>query len=112
MSTFPSTESRSIGSTPDQAAMEIKKYLENLDLKEKQVSEYLKEKEPGKKKLQKKRVKLQKQVEEALEPARQRLLAWDGRMDRKSPEAALYGFFFLALIEETFRDQYPSERWL
>ena len=51
-------------------------------------------------------------MEDALEPARQRLLAWDGRMDRNSPEAALYGFFFLALIEETFRDQYPSERWL
>lgn len=98
--------------TFDQAAFEIKKYLEGLDLKEQEVSTYLQEKEPGKKKAQKKRAELRKQVEESLDPARQRLLAWDGRMDRKSPEAALYGFFFLALIEETFRDQYPSERWL
>jgi penicillin amidase len=33
-------------------------------------------------------------------------------MERQSVGAALSGFFFLALIEETFRDQYPNERWL
>ncbi len=97
--------------TFDLAAVEITKYLQGLELKEKAVSEYLKEKPSGKKKVQKKRAELQKRVEDMAEPARQRLLAWDGRMDRKSPEAALYGLFFLKLIEETFRDQYPVERW-
>ncbi len=96
----------------DLGAVEITKPLAGLDLSPRGVSEYLKRKEPGKKKAQKKQAELAKQVEEALEPARQRLLAWDGRMERKSAEAALCSFFFIALIEETFRDQYPSERWL
>jgi penicillin amidase len=97
--------------TFDLGAVEIRKPLEGLDLAPKAVSEYLKPKEPGKKKAQKKRAELEKQVEELLEPARQRLLDWDGRMDRNSAEAALFGFFFLALVEETFQDQYPYQRW-
>ena len=43
--------------------------------------------------------------------ARERLLAWDFQMRRESPEAALYAFFWMALVEETFRDQYPEKRW-
>jgi len=97
--------------TFDMAAVEIAKALEGIDLGEKEASAWLKEKEPGKEKTRKKRAELARQVEQALEPARARLLAWDGRMERKSPEAALYGYFFLALIEETFRDQYPVDRW-
>jgi penicillin amidase len=95
----------------DQAAREILQYLEGLDLAAPPVSEYLKEKEPLSKKKQKKKVELEAEVEEALEPARELLEAWDGRMEIDSPEAALYGFFFLSLIEETFEDQYPYERW-
>ena len=43
--------------------------------------------------------------------ARERLLSWDFQMRRESPEAALFGFFWMALVEETFRDQYPEKRW-
>jgi penicillin G amidase len=97
--------------TYDLAAIEIRKHLEGLDLTLKETSEYLKEKEPLGKKDRRKRAETEKRVAELLEPARERLLAWDGKMDRKSGAAAIYGFFFLELIEETFRDQYPAERW-
>jgi penicillin amidase len=43
--------------------------------------------------------------------ARERLLAWDFQMRRESPEAALYAFFWMALVEETLRDQYPESSW-
>ncbi len=48
---------------------------------------------------------------EAMNAARERLLSWDFQMRRESPEAALYAFFWMALVEETFRDQYPEKRW-
>ena len=99
------------GDTLDSAALEIVSRLEGLDLEAEVISEYLREKEAGKEKVRKKRVKLDAQVEEALETARRMLLDWDGRMDMESAAAALYGFFFLELIEETFRDQYPADRW-
>jgi penicillin amidase len=95
----------------DLAAVEIVMYLEGLDLTEEAVSEYLKAKEPGIKKKQKRKAELDGQVEKALESARQSLLDWDGRLEVESSEAALYGFFFLELIGETFEDQYPYERW-
>ena len=95
----------------DSFAGELLEYLRGLDLRARSVSEYLKEREPLSAKQRKRRAKLEGQVEELLEPARQRLLDWDKRMETDSPEAALYGFFFLALIEETFQDQYPYERW-
>jgi len=47
----------------------------------------------------------------AMNAARDRLLAWDFQMRRESPEAALYGFFWFALVEDTFRDQYPESLW-
>jgi penicillin amidase len=47
----------------------------------------------------------------SLETARNLILAWDGRMDGDSPGAALYGHFILALMEDTFRDQYPERFW-
>jgi penicillin amidase len=47
----------------------------------------------------------------SLDAARDLLLAWDGRMTGDSPGAALYGFFMLALMEETLRDQYPERFW-
>jgi penicillin G amidase len=48
---------------------------------------------------------------EAMAKARDRLVSWDAQMRRESPEAALYGFFWMALVEETFRDQYPERDW-
>ncbi len=99
------------GDTYDRAAVETVSYLRGLDLEAERISEYLQVKESLDKKERKKRAKLNEQVEEALEPARESLLAWDGRMEMESAEAALYGFFFLSLIEETFQDQYPYQRW-
>ncbi|MBN1836621.1 MAG: penicillin acylase family protein [Spirochaetales bacterium] len=95
----------------DQAAGEITAYLRGLNLAAPPVSDLLREKEPLSRKDRKKKAKLEAQVEAALEPARERLLAWDGNMDMESAEATLYGFFFLSLIEETFEDQYPYQRW-
>ena len=99
------------GDVFDLAAGELVAYLEGLDLRARPVSEYLREKEPPGRKQAKRKAKLEAQVEVALEHARQGLLDWDGRMEVKSSAAALYGFFFLAVIEETFRDQYPYQRW-
>jgi penicillin amidase len=47
----------------------------------------------------------------AMQAARDRLLAWDSRMQAERPEPALYGFFWLALVDETFRDQFPENMW-
>lgn len=44
-----------------------------------------------------------------LEAARDRLLRWDGQMRMDSPEAALYGYFWVALIEDTFGDELPED---
>ncbi len=46
-----------------------------------------------------------------LEAARDRLLAWNGQQDMDSPEAALYEFFWVALLDETFDDQLPESLW-
>lgn len=46
-----------------------------------------------------------------LSGARGRLLAWDGRMEMDSPEAALYSSFWVALVGETFNDQLPEDLW-
>ena len=43
--------------------------------------------------------------------ARDKLLSWDARLLRESPEAALYGYFWTALVEQTFRDQFPQNLW-
>ncbi len=43
--------------------------------------------------------------------ARDRLLSWDFQMREDSPEAALYNFFWWALVEATFRDQFPENLW-
>jgi penicillin amidase len=47
----------------------------------------------------------------ALGAAQDRLLAWDGQMHMDSPEAALYGFFWVSLVQETFNDQLPESLW-
>ncbi len=69
---------------------------------------------PGSQPIQRERLARERQEREelaAMEAARQRLLAWDAMTSRQSPEAALYGFFWLKLVEETLRDQYPEKRW-
>ena len=48
---------------------------------------------------------------EAMEAARVRLLAWDFRMQRDSAEAVLYSCFWVKLLEETLRDQFPESLW-
>jgi penicillin amidase len=47
----------------------------------------------------------------AVGAARDRLREWDCRMERESPEAALYGYFWAALVEEIFKDQIHEELW-
>ncbi len=44
----------------------------------------------------------------AVSAARDRLLRWDGQMHMDSPEAALYGYVWVALIQETFGDELPD----
>ena len=100
------------GDSLDLAALEIVKYLEGLDLTKETVSEYLKEKEPGIKKKQKKKAELDSQVEDALDDAMQSLLDWDGYLNIDSSPAAIYGFFFFELSEAVFSDQYPDVEWL
>jgi penicillin amidase len=58
-----------------------------------------------------KREKAEKEERTAMNAARDRLLSWDFQMRATSAEAALYEFFWTALVEETFRDQYPSNLW-
>jgi penicillin amidase len=47
----------------------------------------------------------------AVGAARDRLREWDSRMEMKSPEAALYGYFWAALVEEIFKDQIHEDLW-
>lgn len=47
----------------------------------------------------------------AVGAARDRLLGWDRRMGIESPEAALYGYFWAALVEEIFKDQIHESLW-
>ncbi|HUV08379.1 MAG TPA: penicillin acylase family protein [Spirochaetia bacterium] len=46
-----------------------------------------------------------------LEAARNRLLRWNGIMEADSPDAALFGYFNVALVERTFKDQIPESLW-
>ncbi len=47
----------------------------------------------------------------ALEASRVHLLEWDARMDKNSPNAALYGYFWQKLVEKTFKDQLIEKLW-
>jgi len=49
--------------------------------------------------------------DEAVGTARDRLLEWDGRMGMESSGAALYGYFWAALVEEIFKDQIHETLW-
>jgi penicillin amidase len=44
----------------------------------------------------------------AVTAARDRLLGWDGQTHMDSPEAALYGYFWVELVQETFGDELPD----
>ncbi|UCF95845.1 MAG: penicillin acylase family protein, partial [Spirochaetaceae bacterium] len=95
------------GDTFNRGAHEIVPYLEGLDLRGEP-------EEPPEGESEKERKKREKRLEaelEALEEARDRLLAWNSRMEMDSPEAALYAYFFIKLVEETFKDQYPESSW-
>ena len=95
------------GDTFDRAAYEIVPFLEGLDLKGEQ-------EEPPEGESERERKKREKSIKEemeALEDARERLLVWDKRMEMDSPEAVLYAYFFIKLVEETFKDQYPESNW-
>jgi penicillin amidase len=95
------------GDTFNRAASEIIPYLEGLDLRGEPV-------QPPEEESERERRKREQRIEEelaALREARERLLAWDNRMETESPEAALYSHFFIKLVEETFQDQYPESRW-
>ncbi|OHD74521.1 MAG: hypothetical protein A2V99_08525 [Spirochaetes bacterium RBG_16_67_19] len=91
----------------DQYAAELVPYLQRLDLAtgRKPDAEEESAKERGK------REQKEARELEAMNAARERLLAWNFQMRRESPEAALFGFFWMALVEETFQDQYPEKRW-
>lgn len=43
--------------------------------------------------------------------ARDRLLAWDGNHLMDSPEAALFSYFWIELLDATFHDQLPEAVW-
>jgi penicillin amidase len=110
------------GDVYDQAAAETVPYLRGLDLRGALESRQLEGQpkppgaagQPEEQRSERERLKQQKQEQQelqALEKARERLLGWDARMKRDSPEAALYGFFWLKLVEETFKDQFPESAW-
>ena len=96
------------GDVFDQYASEIVPYLKGLDLA---AGQKPREPEPESEKQRLKREAREKKELEAMGAARERLLSWDFQLKRESPEAALYNFFWIALVEETFRDQYPEQRW-
>jgi penicillin amidase len=93
----------------DQYAAELIPYLKGLDLASGKKPAEAPAEESAK--ARRKREKKEAKELEAMSAARERLLAWDFQLRRESPEAALYGFFWMALVEETFRDQYPEKRW-
>jgi penicillin amidase len=94
----------------DQYASELVPYLRGLNLTAGTLaSEALPRSENDKERAI--REKKEKAELPAMEKARDRLLAWDFQMRRESSEAALYGFFWMALVEETFRDQFPENLW-
>jgi penicillin amidase len=86
------------GDVYDRDASELVPYLKDLDL-----AAAMRPWEPP---LDTKKAEL-----DGMAKARDRLLSWDFQMRRESPEAAMYAFFWMALIEETFRDQYPENLW-
>jgi penicillin G amidase len=47
----------------------------------------------------------------AMREARDLLAGWDGRMEGASAAAALYASFWVQLVSEVFRDQYPESEW-
>ncbi len=49
--------------------------------------------------------------EEKYQTFRDKLLGWDRRMDVDSAGAAMYGLFYISLIEEIFSDQLPETQW-
>jgi penicillin amidase len=93
----------------DQYAAEMVPYLKGLDL----ASGKKPAEPPADESAKDRRKREKKEAQElaAMGAARERLLSWDFQLRRESPEAALYGFFWIALVEETFRDQYPEKRW-
>jgi penicillin amidase len=96
------------GDVYDQYAAEVVPYLRGLDLT---AARKPREPEPETEKQRLKREAKEKKELAAMGAARDRLLAWDFQLKRESPEAALYGFFWIALVEETFQDQYPEQLW-
>ncbi len=50
-------------------------------------------------------------TDSSLEAWRARLLAWDGSMTMDSSGAALYAYYWQALVAETFYDQLPERLW-
>jgi len=46
--------------------------------------------------------------EAGVKAARDRLLEWDAQMNPDSPEAALYNYFWVELVNATFNDQLPK----
>ena len=103
------------GDVYDQAAAETVAALGDLDLAA--AAAWLAERQDqtdGSRRGERRRRKQEKEAGEelrAMERARERLLAWDARMERDSGEAALYACFFVRLVEETFRDRYPESAW-
>ncbi len=49
--------------------------------------------------------------DDGAEDALESLLEWDGRMEMESGRAALYAYFWVALIEGIFRDELPKRLW-
>ena len=95
------------GDTFDLSAEEIIPYLETLDLRGEP-------EEPPEEESERQREKREKRLEqelEVLEQARALLSAWDRRLEMDSAEAVLFGYFYIQLVEETFKDQYPENRW-
>jgi penicillin amidase len=95
------------GDTFDLSAAEIIPYLEGLDLR----GEPEDPPEDESQRERKKREKKQEKELAALEEARERLFSWDKRLEMDSPEAVLFCYFYIELVEKTFKDQYPESRW-
>ncbi len=94
--------------TFNQAASEIVSYLEGLNL---DIPDEEEEEEEESERERRKREEKEREELEVMQEARERLLEWDARMEIDSPEAAFYGYFWIKLVEETFKDQYPESRW-
>ncbi len=97
------------GDTFDQAAFEIVPYLQGLDLSVEEKAEQ--EAKGESEKQREKREQREREELASMEEARARLLGWDKRMEMDSPEAVLYTWFWVKLVEETFKDQYPQAAW-